>query len=305
MDTAIKNGKIDVFIFSTSVYDNIPLKSAIHCKKYGIPTICVLDNWMNYTSRLIISEKLFVPDYYFVMDDISFRNTIKQGFPRKNLVVTGHPGLSSLNSTDIKSSEFFGIKQILFAGEPFQRFQLKNNRTIERGYDTENVFPIFCREMQKFSDYIYVRIAPHPSDKSNFLRQLWEKNKGKLNGMVLNPGEGRNVALASDGVAGMASILLYECALVGIPTLSLQPGLINEDLRFFVDKKGIIGICEKNRNLIRNIIDIWANNACSVKKRVLHKDLKMHTGAIQNCLNIIESILNPNTKIQKQKFENI
>ena len=64
--------------------------------------------------------------------------------------------------------------------------------------------------MQKYAEYFFLEIAPHPSDGSDFLQHLWKTHRGRLRGAVLAPGTGRIAALSSDGVVGMASILLYE-----------------------------------------------------------------------------------------------
>ena len=69
----------------------------------------------------------------------------------------------------------------------------------------------------------------------------WAGGGGRLAGGLAPAGlTGRQLVLAADRVAGMASILLYESWLQGKPTLSLQPGLIRDSLKSVATRPGIV-----------------------------------------------------------------
>lgn len=290
----IAEGLVDVLVFSTSTYDELPLRLAIQCRKHGIPSICILDSWMNYTARLRLcggDGTMFLPDCYIVMDEIARARVIREGFPEERIAVTGQPALAGILDSPLLSARpagnIFKVKRVTFVAEPPERLRTQNSRTVPCGYDTENVFPIVCREMQKYAEYFFLEIAPHPSDGSDFLQHLWKTHRGRLRGAVLAPGTGRIAALSSDGVVGMASILLYECLLAGIPSLSLQPGLANDDLSFFVEKEGMLGISVRNRTMIRNLIHRWVQDISSPETHRIHKDAFFHEGAAERCAEII------------------
>lgn len=175
----IAEGLVDVLVFSTSTYDELPLRLAIQCRKHGIPSICILDSWMNYTARLRLcggDGTMFLPDCYIVMDKIARARVIREGFPEERIAVTGQPALAGILDSPLLSARpagnLFKVKRVTFVAEPPERLRTQKSRTVPCGYDTENVFPIVCREMQKYAEYFFLEIAPYPSDGSDFLQHL-------------------------------------------------------------------------------------------------------------------------------------
>ncbi|MCK5506259.1 MAG: hypothetical protein KAJ10_13930, partial [Thermodesulfovibrionia bacterium] len=71
---------------------------------------------------------------------------------------------------------------------------------------------------------IKVVIRPHPTEDVQQLRKLVD---GCSSTLVSGAGDGCEVALAADLVVGMDSEFLVETCYIGLPTISLQPGLRN------------------------------------------------------------------------------
>ena len=119
---------------------------------------------------------------------------------------------------------------MLFVSEPVEMDQGGKDSFPEyRGYTEKEVLPLFCQAAQPFADELFLLIAPHPREDGSALERLWREHRGCLEGRILAAGEGREAAFSSFGVAGMASVLLYESWLLGLPVLS-QPGVRRRDL---------------------------------------------------------------------------
>ncbi len=236
--------------FGTSLADHLPLSLARAARRLGLPTVCVLDNWMNYRARLEMDgRELLIPDVYAVMDDMARDGALAEGVPEHCLRITGHPGLAGMarDMTRAGGEERArlglgsnGRGLIAFIGEPVAKDQGTGAETPGwRGYTERDVLPLLCRELQSSAAGLDMAIVPHPRDDIPALEALWLQCHGALGGGIVTGVTGRDVVLAADRVAGMASILLYEAWLRGKPALSLQPGLVRPDLAAAVSRPGI------------------------------------------------------------------
>lgn len=240
--------------FGTSLADRLPLALARAAGEAGVAVVCVLDNWMNYRRRLEMDGGPFLtPDIYAVMDDKARDEAVAEGVPPACLRVTGHPGLAGLAQEIAAAGPDWrrqvraelglggdGRQLIAFIGEPVARDQGTGPETPGwRGYTERDVLTLLCGQLQGRAESLDVAVVPHPRDDVAELEDLWQTCRGRLGGGVVRGIGGRQVVLAADRVAGMASVLLYEGWLQGKPVLSLQPGLVRADLAEAVRRPGI------------------------------------------------------------------
>jgi len=110
-----------------------------------------------------------------------------------------------------------------------------------RGYTEKLVLAELCSRLRSADGKWGLCVLAHPREDLAALARTWEANSASLAGGVYRAGTltSRQIVAAADGVAGMASILLYEAWLLGRPTLSLQPGLIRSDLGIFRARPGV------------------------------------------------------------------
>lgn len=222
------------FLFGSSVRDSVPLKLARQAQRSGVPVAHILDNWSAYMSRLCTDgQKPLIPDVYAVPDEIAREAAAAEGVPSHCLVVTGHPCMGRpepLRGISKKDS----IIQIAFISEPFSMIfghDLKAPR--HPGFTEQSVFAQFCDCLRPFGDTMFMYILPHPKQNAASVKDLWEDCAHGLKGRVCEAGMGSAMLGKVDGVAGMASILLYEAWLSGMPCLCMQPGSQALDLRRF------------------------------------------------------------------------
>ncbi|CUW41754.1 conserved protein of unknown function [Magnetospirillum sp. XM-1] len=246
--------------FGTSLADHLPLALARAARERGMPVLCVLDNWMNYRARLgMDGGAALIPDIYAVMDDKAHNEALAEGVPAGCLRVTGHPGLAGLAADAAAAADSGWRRQlrgrlglglegkglVAFIGEPVSKDQGTGPESASwRGYTERDVLRLLCRELQPWAGRLEVAIVPHPRDDVVELTDLWQTSRGALGGGLVEGVSGRQVMLAADRVAGMASILLYEAWLVGKPAISLQPGLVRSDLGGAVRRPGIAVVSE-------------------------------------------------------------
>lgn len=248
---------VGAICFGTSLTDTLPLTLARAARDAGLPVLCVLDNWMNYRARLgMDGQPDLVPDLYAVMDETARAAALAEGVPPTCLGVTGHPGLAALADEAGAADAAWrretrrrlglglnGRPLLAFIGEPVAHDQGTGPETPGwRGYTERDVLPLLCRHVRQLAgDALDVAIVPHPRDDLAELDALWETARGTLGGGLVPPGlSGRQIVMAADRVVGMASILLYESWLLGKPTLSLQPGLVRDDLKSVAERPGVV-----------------------------------------------------------------
>ena len=296
----VNNESINLVCFGTGVHDEFPLEVAHHAKLLGIPTISILDNWMNYRQRLICDRYgLVLPTIYVVMDEYARSSAIKDDIPESVIRVTGHPGLKdfeqlaknfSLYEKD-KISLDSKKKHILFVSEPAEddHGHSKNN-PLYRGYTESTVLEKLSLALQIYSNDIQLDLLSHPRENRNKLSTLWDRVKGRLEGTVLEAPDSRDALFRSDAVVGMTSILLYESWLLGKPTLSLQPGLIRYELDIFSDRDGCESIISEDCH--QNKLDAWVNKVLFMDEPVPRNELSIHSNSLELVVAVMDELLN-------------
>ncbi len=297
--------RITSFIFSVNIKDTTALKIARVAKKLGITTIHILDYWNGYISRMGIDNKeTFYPDYYIVPDDLARSRAISEGIPLEIILVLGQPAfedsveryeLNKLIPKDnflISKGLKLSGKLILFVSEPvYMDFgESKDDNQHYKGYTEFDVIPLVKKNLLKYNN-IETCILPHPRESESKLRDLWYKDNTCNNCAIVSNIRGRDLLPFVDGVIGMASTLLYESWLMDIPVLSVQPGLIPENLRMLQKRKGVTFVDNKNNS--NQIISKWLENICS-NGNDIHRDhlVKERSLLHKNSANAILKLIN-------------
>ena len=294
---------IHVLVFTSSIKDTTPLALARRARSLGILVIHVLDSWTGYRRRMEMDGlPAFIPDVYTVMDDLAFEGAVRESIDRSILVVTGQPALASLageyaswkKRDQRKVRERFGFDpdkaMVLFVSEPVELDQGVSPKSPQfRGYTEKIVLSLFCEALQPFSDRIEIGLLPHPRESVDDLLRLWNECCGSLSGRLLRISKGREGLFPADGVAGMASVLLYEAWLLGKPVISLQPGLQSEPLRM-LEKRDYVLFVDSYENVTKSMT-AWASAVQPEHRCPPRPELRMHEKAPENVFRLIEKCL--------------
>jgi hypothetical protein len=295
----LQRHNIDQCVFASSVHDTLPLSIARGARQLGMPVMHVLDNWTAYRRRLEMDGlPALVPDVYTVMDEYARQAAIRDGVEASVLQVTGQPALATLadecrtRSTDElwQKRQRLGFAQqnilIAFISEPVAQDQGASPTAPHyRGYTEKDVLQLFCRHLQPLADRVEITLLPHPRQNRDALSELWRHYRGALRGGVSTGISGREAVCLVDGVAGMASILLYAAWLLGKPVLSLQPGLRQAALRMLQTRQGVVFI--ETYEGAAQAIGHWGEALRPGRTYAPHSDLALHRTAAEKIMNLL------------------
>jgi hypothetical protein len=214
-------------------------------RRLGIPSVVVLDHWMNYRWRFANEqgELVYVPDRIAIMDEQAREEMLAEGLDGGRLVVTGQPAFDALAPLRRLATprqrkairEMLGVAEdecmVLFASEPISTMcGTEPSQPFYPGYTELTVLRVLASSLGRIAERtpkkLVLIVRPHPLDRPESL-QL--STSGPLRLMVDGRGNGREVVLAADLVTGMTSMLLIEACLLGCIVLSIQPGLRRAD----------------------------------------------------------------------------
>ncbi len=296
----ITNHKPDLLLCGTSDGYNLEKALLVYCKKLKIPTVAVLDNWTNLDLRFSESEDdlKYLPDKLAVMDEYSRTELIKLGISKDVIEVTGQPYLdkiidfrNSSNRHDIRNA--FKIKPneklITFVSEPHSLdYGTNDSFPLYKGFTEIDVLDCIVKTINNFilqtDTKIQLKIKLHPKElKHNFAPIL---KTADFNFEILQEINQWELVFASDIIIGMESILLVESALLGVPTISLQPGLNSED-NLFCNKVGLTipaYSCLEFSEIVKKLIDNY-----DIFNSSINSALKQN--AVKNVIKLIKDLI--------------
>jgi hypothetical protein len=241
----LTESRADLLLTGTS-FNGIDLekKFIAAARKLGVPSLAVLDFWSNYALRFSDPEGTLVhlPDRIAVMDARALDEMVAAGFDARQLVITGQPALDDLirykeTHTDERRATLraaLGIQDedrlVLFASQPLAAvFGDSSESPLYLGYTEITVLDVLVRSLEsiarRHAQRINLIIRPHPRERE----QSFELRSDSIRILVKSDGDSRELVLASDLVTGMTTMLLVESCFLGVPVVSLQPGLRTTD----------------------------------------------------------------------------
>ncbi len=232
--------RIEVLLSATSVNaTDLEQKFFASAREAGVPTLAVLDFWANYRRRFEDDQgKLNLPDRIAVMDDRALGAMEALGFPLEKLVVTGQPAFDPLiamtreqkarrrNSCRDKMGLSSEEKLIVFMSQPladfFSKFPPEGGHP---GYTEQTAGLDLVRVLTKLQSDSAVPsfrlcINPHPRENADAWNSLPD---APFSVMKAEGFASHDLGLAADLVVGIHSMILLECAILGIPVVSYVP----------------------------------------------------------------------------------
>jgi hypothetical protein len=206
--------------------------------EHSIPSIGVIDQWQNYGLRFSgcnSDEHLtYLPTRITTLDDRARQEMIKEGIPEELIAVTGQPALDVLfeerkafTPSDRKVvREKIGVEQdsllVVFVSEA-----LKRDFADSLGYTEKSTLEFLMRTLSAIVEEIDIKlhlvVKLHPQNTPlDFAGLDFSQTRLKFPiSMIRQEIRPRPLALASDLVVGMTSVLLVESILLGLPTISI------------------------------------------------------------------------------------
>ncbi len=210
----------------------------------GVRSLAVLDAWGNLPARFARGR----PDFVGAVDAGQVEELTGLGFLRQEVVLTGHPWLSSLLArrdrllAEIEPAQTPPGVKALFISESIAK-DVAAGENAPFGFDEFDAFSLLHRaaaQAARTGRAVHLAIKFHPyEDPAAFLGRL--RHLPTVRGLTVLPleraAEPHRWVLWADLVAGVSSTLLLEAIILGKPVISLQPGLIREDT-FVASQRG-------------------------------------------------------------------
>mgnify|MGYP001572234742 CR=1 FL=1 len=217
----------DIVVTGTSSGVYIDKRTFRAARRLGIPTAAILDSWVNYSPQFILNNKQKValsdlPDKILVMDDISRREMIQEGFPAKKIVITGNPHFASFKR--FKKVPAGGPERAVFIDQHLSEL-MKSGIHEDLGYAEIEVFRDLVNALEDLNwrGELVIKFHPGSKDLTRFDRTI--AGSGLKIVKAKENAELRDILDRSRFVFGMASMALFESALGGKTVLSYQPKL--------------------------------------------------------------------------------
>lgn len=292
----VRDHDISAVCVGSSLSDPIPLQVMSQAKRAGLRTVMVLDNWMRYRQRMVLDGELICPDVYAVMDDLARQEAVQDGIPQDCIQVTGHPDLAALaDHPGFSSPELCqtvrqsagcptGRLFLLFISEPVEHYQGNDPAQADfRGYTEKTVLALFADVLQSHHQEVYIGLMAHPREDKTALERHWQHVRGKLDGGLTGL-ESRDALFGAQGVVGMSSLVLYQSWLLQLPTMSLQPGLLDRALCNLKHRQGLHFVTDSQ---CRAPIASWLEEARTTQGVMCRSELTLHHQAADRLATIL------------------
>lgn len=211
----------DIFIAGTSAGESSDKR--ILRELDGVPSVYVLDFWLNYWQRFTTEAKDFthLPTRICAMDNIARDEMIAEGFPPEKIVVTGNPHFDHFADAITRDKE--DPERILFVSQPLKDVaNMPGFSSI--GYDEYVVIRDLAHTLETLPTGYHVAIRLHPKEP----REKYAEYLGSR--VMRDPEETLEQALSRAGlVIGMSSPVLIQAAAANKRVISYEPGLIGTD----------------------------------------------------------------------------
>lgn len=238
-----------VLVGTAENIDTLGLKLIAQAREHGIESIGVVDALSNAEHRFrgcSDSPLAFAPDWLLLPDEWTQAAFVALGYPFDRALVCGHPyydyvlqvknRLDAVGRANLRKQNFpyaDGRFMIVFAAEISEGV---NGQLYKRDVSytlgglggstrrTEIVLEEFLGAVALVSPRPYLILRLHPKNTLEefqpYLNQFDEVSQG---------GDPHEMIYAADLIVGMTTLLLFEAALFGRPTLSIVPRVLERE----------------------------------------------------------------------------
>ena len=252
---------VELVVSGTSlatVSTSIDKKLVCWAKEKNIPSVAVIEHWSWYRKRFVVNGDLMLPDYIIVNDEIALNDAIEDGLPAGRLRSLGNPYLEQLSNTRIDIEDCDKLKLqyripldkriVVFVSEELKSVFTESTDDY-LGYDEFSVLKAI-QSAVALGDYLVIKKHPEedPGKYSEFLCESVT---------IVDEITVTELAIISDIVIGMASMLLLELAVYRNDIISFRP---NARKSFIGERLGVTA----NVDSVKDLAEVMMNG-CEAK----------------------------------------
>lgn len=253
------------------------LRNAAFGKK--IKSVVILDFWKDYKRRWLYASYPIemMTDKICVMDDLAKDEMIKDGFPEKNLIVTGHPYLDKIfyYNKKIITKNKSGKNNFLFLSQPLHIIGIKSYKI----HPFKILLKILTESSKAEDEKKSLIVKLHPSEEmSEELRNLVSDfNCEKLEIEFADEKSTlKDLLERSEVIIGYNTIAMFEARALNKRTISLNVVPVTKSLNNAMHTAGI-EILDINKNIS---LDFLSKNDVKISSSI-------YKGGIENCVKVI------------------
>jgi len=253
----------------------------------NIKSVVIMDFWKDYGRRWLYASYQLetLKEKICVIDEMMKTEMIEEGFPKDNLIITGHPYLDKIFNykINLENEDTSGKNNFLFLSQPLHTIGIKNYKI--------HPFKIFLDAIKELSEIreenilLTVKLHPLESLLSELRSLINEYNGEKLEVKFANEKtQLTELILKSKVVIGYNTIAMFEAKALNKRTISLNVVPVKKSLTKAMERAGI------------EIIDATKESIfdCLQKKSNSRLSSEVFKGGIENCVKIIFNELNLN-----------
>lgn len=290
-DDLIKRIMPDFVLTGTSANDLTEKELRKSAKKFNIPSLAILDSWINYNrftkyscnelNKLKSTKKYakleYLPDYIIVMDNYAKQEMIKEGIPENIIYPLGNPHFlfvkqkfDKLKTDNIRNELLNGKEKLILWASECLIEDYGQGFEIEALKDVIDIIP-------KNTQLI---VKPHPREKND----KFDNFKNIENVSIIKDICPYKLIKSADLVMSMTSMVLIESIIAGKHTLSYQKNAINKD-KFILTKMGALEFFNDKIELQKEIINKLENKNLNIN------NFKINFQASESIIQFIEEKL--------------
>jgi len=253
----------------------------------NIKSVVILDFWKDYKRRWLYASYpiKMMNDKVCVMDELAKDEMIEDGFPEKNLIVTGHPYLDKIfyyNKSDkIKNRSV--KNNFLFLSQPLHIIGIKNYKI----HPLKILLEVLTELSKVENEKISLMVKLHPSEKltielSSLVSEFdCERLKVKFANIKSTL---KDLIEKSEVIIGYNTIAMFEARALNKRTISLNVVPFKKSLFNAMQSAGI-EIVDMNKKISLDYL---------MKRNDIKKSSRIYKGGIENCVKVILSELSLN-----------
>lgn len=268
LDRELNSWKPALVITGTSVSDETEKWLWKKASQLKIPTVVIIDQWMNYLRRFewrVKKRGYIFPTRILVSDQIAKEEAVREGIPEKMVRVTGNPYLENLQERaneykkrSKQTKDRLGLmpqeKLVTFVSEPISQ----DYGVDYWGFDEKTIFKLLMLTLVEVSHSrrtkVLVVVKLHPREEKNNYQKMKLKLSNNIRWQLVPDINSGDLIMASDLVCGMSSMMLIESVILGVPTVSIQIGLKRQNL-LVLDRLGILKTVLNQEKLKKQVGD--------------------------------------------------
>ncbi len=191
------------------------------------PALAFVDQWVNYAERFQIDAQGAVPSHALAIDEIAARRLAELPVALSRIVVTGSPAFDDLLAQFVpgaRSSQPCAV----FATEPITGPGGESAYHALHGFTDADALRAVVHGLAEHAKASGSRwrllVKLHPMDSATRIEPVLRNglNSSQVDVMLTHEQKAPLFG-AADMVFGTRSMFLYEAALLGLPTISVQP----------------------------------------------------------------------------------